>query len=98
MNIGVAACGLTMLLFIVIGIIFVLLRGKAAMLISGFNTLSVKERAQHDVNAMARDMRNSCFLRAAIMALGCLASYLLTLPRRFWRLPRRKATSFPTRT
>ena len=48
------------------------------MLISGFNTLSAKEREQYDVDAMARDMRNACLLWAAIMALGCLASCLLS--------------------
>ncbi len=77
MNTGVAACGLAMLLFIAVGIIFALLKGRAAMLISGFNTLPAKEWEQYDANAMARDMRNACLLWAAIMALGCLASCLL---------------------
>ena len=78
MNIGVAACGLAMLLFIAFGAVFALLKGRAAMLISGFNTLSAIEREQYDTDAMARAMRNSCFQWAAIMALGCLASYLLS--------------------
>ncbi len=45
MNIGVAACGIAMLLFVVVGALFALLKGKAAMLISGFNTLPAKERS-----------------------------------------------------
>lgn len=78
MNIGVAACGIALLLFVVAGALFAILKGRAAMLISGFNTLPAKEREQHDAAAMARDMRSSCFLWAAIMAVGCLASYLLS--------------------
>ena len=78
MNAGAAACAIALLLFLIVGILFALLKGKAALLISGFNTLSQQERAQYDTDRMASDMRNSCFLWAAIMAIGCLLSWLVT--------------------
>ena len=78
MNIGFAACALTIPVFLVVGIAFTLLKEKAAMLVSGFNTLPERERAQYDVAAIAKDIRNSCFLWALIMAIGCLLSWLLT--------------------
>lgn len=59
MNIGVAACGIALLLFVVAGALFAILKGRAAMLVSGFNTLPAKEREQYDAAAMARDMRSS---------------------------------------
>ena len=78
MNIGLVACALMMAVFLIAGIVFALLKGKGAMLVSGFNTLPERERAQYDAAAISKDMRNSCFLWALIMAIGCLLSWLLT--------------------
>ncbi len=78
MNAGVAACALLIPIFLVIGIVFALLKGKAAMLVSGFNTLTERERAQYDTDAMSRDMRNDCFFWTLIMLAGCLLSSAFT--------------------
>lgn len=78
MNAGVVACALVLAICLVVGIAFALLKGKAALLISGFNSLPERERARYNQEAMARDMRNSCFLWALIMAAGCILSYLLS--------------------
>ena len=78
MNAGVVACALALALFLVFGIAFAALKGKAAIIVSGFNSLTKHERAQYDTDALAKDMRNACFLWAAIMAIGCFLSYALT--------------------
>ncbi|MDO5116944.1 MAG: DUF3784 domain-containing protein [Eggerthellaceae bacterium] len=78
MNAGAVACALALALFLIVGIVFALLKGKAALLISGFNSLSERERAHYDQEAMAVDMRNACFLWALIMAIGCALSFFLT--------------------
>ena len=77
MNVGVIACALAMAVFLIAAIVFALLKGKGAMLISGFNALTERERARYDTVAMSRDMRNACFLWALIMAIGCVLSYAL---------------------
>lgn len=46
MNIGFYACGILCLLFLLLAFLFTILKGKAAMLISGFNTLSKEQREQ----------------------------------------------------
>ena len=78
MNVGFAACALVLVILLIVGIAFALLKEKGAMLVSGFNTLSERERAQYDAAAISKDMRNLCFLWAAIMAVGCVLSFLLT--------------------
>ena len=78
MNVGFAACAMVMAICLVVGIAFALLKEKGAMLVSGFNTLPERERAQYDIAAISKDMRNSCFLWAAIMAVGALLSLLVT--------------------
>ena len=78
MNVGFAACVLCLAVLLIAGIAFALLKEKGAMLVSGFNTLTESERAQYDAAALSKDMRNSCFLWAAIMAVGCVLALLLS--------------------
>lgn len=78
MNAGVVACALVMVVCLVAGILFALLKGKAAILISGFNSLPERERTRYDQEAMARDMRNACFTWALTMAVGCALSHFLS--------------------
>ena len=78
MNIGLIACALPVPVLVVAWIAFALFKGKATLLISGFNTLSEREREQYDTNAMAKDMRNTCVLWTAILLLGCLASHFVS--------------------
>ena len=78
MNVGVVACALVMAVCLVAGILFALLKSKAAILISGFNSLPEREWTRYDQEAMARDMRNACFLWALTMAVGCALSHFLS--------------------
>lgn len=58
--------------------VFCCKKRKAAKYVSGFNSLSRKEQEMYDKEAIARDIRNSCFLWTAIMAAGALLSWFLT--------------------
>ena len=78
MNIGLVACAIPIPLLIVVGIAFALFKGKAAILVSGFNTMFEHEREQYDADAIAKDMRNDCAIWSAILLAGCLASYFIT--------------------
>ena len=78
MNAGVVACALVMAVCLVIGIAFFLLKGKAALFVSCFNSLPKNEQERYDREALARDMGSSCLLWALIMAVGCAPSHFLS--------------------
>lgn len=78
MNIGVVSCGILMILFAVVGILFAWLKENAAKFVSGFHMLSEEEQARCDKALISRDMRNQCFIWTAIMLMGTVLSYLLT--------------------
>lgn len=60
--------------------LFAVLKGKAAILISGFNTMSKEERVQYDRKRMSRDMRNTLALWAIVLAAGGALAYMFTSP------------------
>ena len=72
------SCAILSLLFFLFGIVFMVLKEKAALLLSGFNALSKEERAQYDQVKMSRDQRNAFFLWAIILAMGYLCSLYMT--------------------
>lgn len=74
MNIGAVMCSLLGGLFLLMGALFAALKEKAAMLISGFNTLPPEKRALYDTARMSRDQRNSFLLWAAVLAAGAALS------------------------
>ena len=74
MNIGAVMCSLLGGLFLLMGALFAALKEKAAMLISGFNTLPREKRALYDTARMSRDQRNSFLLWAAVLAAGAALS------------------------
>ena len=74
MNIGAVMCSLLGGLFLLMGLLFAALKEKAAMLISGFNTLPREKRALYDTARMSRDQRNSFLLWAAVLAAGAALS------------------------
>ena len=74
MNIGVYACGILVIPFAAVGLLFALLKEKAAVLVSGFNSLPKKEQVQYDRARIAQDVRNQCFSWSAIMLAGALLS------------------------
>lgn len=78
MNIGAVMCSLLGGLFLLMGALFAALKEKAAMLISGFNTLPPEKRALYDTARMSRDQRNSFLLWAAVLAAGAALSLLVS--------------------
>ena len=78
MNIGFWTCGILVIPFAVIGVIFAIFKEKAAKFVSGFNSLSKEEQMLYDKAYISRDVRNQCFLWSAIMLIGSVLSYFVT--------------------
>lgn len=78
MNIGFWACAILATLFLIIGIIFALLKEKGAKFVSGFNSLSEAQQQCYDKAYISRDMRNQCFTWSIVMSIGALCSYLFS--------------------
>ena len=76
MNIGFVACIILAVLFLVLGIIFALLKEKGAYFVSGFRTLNHPEK--YDKAYISLDMRNQCFTYALILFLGAIISYFIS--------------------
>lgn len=74
MNIGCWLCIILVPGFFLVGLLFGTGKEKSARFVAGFNMLSEQEQMRYDRVAMARDLRNSCFLWAAVMLLGALLS------------------------
>ena len=79
MNIvGFWACGVLVILFEIIGILFAIFKEKAVKFVSGFNSLSKEEQALYDKAQISRDIRNQCFIWSVIMLIGAILSYFVT--------------------
>lgn len=78
MNIGFFACGIPCLLFLLLALVFTILRGKAAILISGFNTLPKERRERYDREKMSMDQRNTFLVWAVILGIGAVLSYFIS--------------------
>lgn len=76
MNIGFVACLVLAILFLIIGIVFALLKEKGAKYVSGFRTLNHPEK--YDKAYISRDMRNQCFIYFVILSIGATLSYFLS--------------------
>lgn len=76
MNIGFVACIILAVLFLIIGIVFALLKEKGAKYVSGFRTLNHPEK--YDKAYISLDMRNQCFTYALILFLGAILSYFIS--------------------
>ena len=59
MNIGFIVCICCCLLFLIFALIFTILKDKAAILISGFNSMSKDQRKMYDQKKMSKDQRNA---------------------------------------
>lgn len=75
---GSLICGIFSLFFLLLALLFTVLRGKAAMLVSGFNTLTKDKRSQYDHEKMAADQRNTFLLWAAIQGAGALLAHFIS--------------------
>ncbi|MCI9379887.1 MAG: DUF3784 domain-containing protein [Dorea sp.] len=71
-----AMCGVMSIIFWGMALLFALLKGKAAILISGFNTMPKEQRKQYDRERMSKDQRNAFILWAVILGSGCLLTEL----------------------
>ena len=77
MNTGFWACIIFLILFVIIGVLFAVLKEKAAQFVSGFILLSKEEQALYDKAYISRDIRSQCFTWAGIMLIGAVLSYFL---------------------
>lgn len=73
---GFLACITLAVLFLVLGIMFALLKEKGAKYVSGFRTLNHPEK--YDKAYISRDMRNQCFMYFVILSIGAILSYFLS--------------------
>ena len=71
-------CGVLVILFVIIGVLFAIFKEKAAKFVSGFNSLPKEEQALYDKAHISRDIKNQCFTWAGIMLVGAVLSYFLT--------------------
>ena len=78
MNVGFWLCGVLVIPFAIIGVLFAIFKEKAAKFVSGFNSFSKEEQALYDKARISRDIRNQCFTWTAIMLIGTLLSYFLS--------------------
>lgn len=78
MNIGFWMCGVLIIPFLFIGVLFAIFKEKAAKFVSGFNSFSKEEQALYDKAFISRDIRNQCFTWSAIMFIGAVLSYFVT--------------------
>ena len=76
MNIGFMVCIVLAILFLIMGILFSLLKDKGAKYVSGFSTLNHPEN--YDKVSISLDMRNQCFIYSLILFLGAILSYFIS--------------------
>lgn len=76
---GTTICMGGSMIFLGAALLFGLLKGKAAILIAGFNTMPKEQREQYDRERMSRDQRNAFLLWAVILGCGSVLSHLFSL-------------------
>ena len=57
MNIGFWLCGVLVIPFVIIGVLFAIFKEKAAKFVSGFNSLPKEEQALYDKAHISRDIK-----------------------------------------
>ena len=78
MNSGTIVCLIFAAVFGILAVIFAFMKGKAAILISGFNMLPSNERENYDKAMMSLDMRNALILWMVIFLLGAVCSFFIS--------------------
>ena len=78
MNIGAWMCGVLVIPFAAVGLLFGLFKEKATKFVAGFNSFSDEEQACYNRAAISKDIRNQCFLWSAVMLVGTLLSFFIT--------------------
>lgn len=64
--------------FAVLAAVFGFLKGKSAVLISGFNDLSKEERGCYDTASLAKDVRNLMLILALDMGTGAVFCHYIS--------------------
>ena len=75
---GVVACLIVAIIFAVTGLVFAAGKEKAAILVSGFNSLSKEERQSYDTARISKDMRNQCWTWTAVLTCGAFLTYYVS--------------------
>lgn len=78
MNEGFWMCGVLAIIFAIIGVLFAILKEKAAIFVSGFNSLPKEEQALYDKAYISRDIRNQCLVWTVIMLIGAVMSFFIS--------------------
>jgi hypothetical protein len=78
MNIGFYSCLALAVIFALITLTFKLMGKKAAILISGFNSLPKSQRERYDTEKMSKDHMKAMLLWTIIMAAGALLSFAIS--------------------
>ncbi|MDF2944608.1 MAG: hypothetical protein K0S01_3466 [Herbinix sp.] len=75
-HIGTISCIIMGISNALIVIPFAIWKGKAAVLISGFNSIPKEERNKYDTDKMSKDMLNSMTILTLIWIVGAVLSLL----------------------
>lgn len=71
-------CFIMAAFFAVLAAVFAFLKGRAAILISGFNDLTKEERKCYDTAKLAKDVRNFMLLLTLDMAIGAVLCHFVS--------------------
>lgn len=77
MSIWSTTCLVLAIIFLIVAIIFGVLKEKAAVLIAGFNYFSKEKQEKYNRNKISKDMRNSFLIWSIILLLGAITSYFI---------------------
>lgn len=72
MNVGFVACGFLCIIFLFFALLFTIMKDRAAILISGFNSMPKEQRKCYDKETMSRDQRNAFLIWASILGVGAV--------------------------
>lgn len=78
MNVGVVGCIAMGVIFSVLLVMFVILKEKGAMLVSGFNMLPKEERKNYDTERMCADQVKAFLTWSIVFFIGALLSYMIS--------------------
>ena len=62
MNLGAWMCGVLVIPFATVGLLFGLFKERATKFVAGFNSFTDKEQEMYDRAAISRDIRNQCLV------------------------------------
>lgn len=64
------------IIFLILGLIFAIMKEKGTRLIAGYNFKRKEERKKYDEKQMSKDMRNILFTYSLIFLAGTVATYI----------------------